>query len=498
MRELVLVMVLRDHCASQGIAKLLHLQSLELAVSRVVYFRLHMDEGGSFLGYVLRIGAVFFLVLANGFFVAAEFALVGVRKSRIVTLANAGNPKAKRLLGLLEDLDEYISATQLGITIASLALGWVGESTLASLFHPLLAQVLPASAAVGASHTVAIAISFAFITFLHIVLGELAPKSLALQRAERVALAVSRPMLIFYKLFRAPIRMLNFAGNVVVRLIGLKPNSTHTMAYTTEELQHVIELSQQGGQLKPSQQDILARALEFTGLTIRGAMIPRNAVELISDSEPLAEVVRRSHESGYSRLPVYHENTDNIIGVIHSKEVLAFWDDRESFRIEKVMHPVNFLPDTMRLDSALRRMQEGRFHFAVVTDEHGTFEGIITLEDLLEEIVGEIEDEFDDEAQRLVQRQSDGSVLLEGTLPVRSANRRLGLSLPEDETYHTIAGFLMARAGKVLRQGDSVDYNGASFTVERTDRLRIRSVRLVMNEPVESGIPGSHEGDKVH
>lgn len=446
-----------------------------------------MDDGGSFLAYMLRIGAVFFLVLANGFFVAAEFALVGVRKSRIVTLANSGNQKAKRLLGLLEDLDAYISATQLGITIASLALGWVGESTLASLLQPIFARVLPTSVSVGAAHTTAIAIAFALITFLHIVLGELAPKSLALQRAERVALAVSRPMLMFHKVFRAPIRLLNSAGNVVVRLIGLKPDSTHAMVYTTEELHHVIDQSQKGGQLKESEQAILARALEFGGLTVRAAMIPRNAVELVSDSQPLDEIVRRSYESGFSRLPVYRENTDNIIGVIHSKEVLAFWDDRDSFSIEKVMHPVNFVPDTMRLDAALRRMQEGRFHFSVVTDEHGTFEGIITLEDLLEEIVGEIEDEFDDEG-KLVQRQADGSVLLEGTLPVRLANKRLGLALPEDENYHTIAGFLMAKAGKVLSQGDSVDHNGASFTVERTDRHRIRSVRLVMKEPVESGV----------
>jgi len=209
---------------------------------------------------------------------------------------------------------------------------------------------------------------------------------------------------------------------------------------------------------------------------------------MLSDAEPLAQIVKRSHESGYSRLPVYHENVDNIVGVIHSKEVLAFWDDRDSFRIETVMHPVNFVPDTMRLDSALKRMQEGRFHFAVVTDEHGTFAGIITLEDLLEEIVGDIEDEFDDEAQRMVQRLPDGSVLMEGTLPVRLANQRLGLSLPEDETYHTIAGFLMAKAGRVLSQGDAVDYDGANFTIERADRHRILSVKLVQKEPVESQI----------
>ena len=198
-------------------------------------------------------------------------------------------------------------------------------------------------------------------------------------------------------------------------------------------------------------------------------------------------MVRRIHESGYSRLPVFRETPENIIGIIHSKEILRFWDDRASFALENVMHPVNYVPDTMRLDSALRKMQEERFHFAIVTDEHGAFEGIITLEDLLEEIVGEIEDEFD-EAHSMVQKLPDGSFLLEGMLPVRSANRRLGLGLPEEGIYHTLAGFLMAQAGRVLRQGDRVQYGDAEFIVEKSDRHRIRAVKLVIKTPVAASV----------
>jgi CBS domain containing-hemolysin-like protein len=426
-----------------------------------------MDPGSMILGYAIRFGAVILLVLANGFFVAAEFALVGVRRSRIQTLATSGNRRAQRLLGMLDQLDAYISATQFGITIASLALGWVGESTLAHLFEPVLLRLLPEAAAATAAHTAAIAISFALITFLHIVLGELAPKTLALQRAEAVALAVGQPMKLFYRIFKAPIWLLNETGNIVVRLIGLEATASHASIYTAEELHHLIDQSSKGGQIKQSQGAILSRALEFTGLTVRYAMIPRTAVEAVSDQAPLDEIIRRIHDSGYSRLPVYRETLDNIVGVIHSKEVIAFWDNREDFQTDKVMHPVNFVPDTMRLDAVLKRMQEGRFHFAVVTDEHGGFEGIITLEDLLEEIVGEIEDEFDDEAQRLVQKLPDGSYLLEGTLPIRSANRRLGLSLPEDGVYHTLAGFLMTQAGRVLQQGDQVDYGDANSRSRR-------------------------------
>ncbi|MBX3279848.1 MAG: HlyC/CorC family transporter [Acidobacteria bacterium] len=450
--------------------------------SDMVYSLTVMDPGSTIFSYSLRFGAVILLVLANGFFVAAEFALVGVRRSRIQTLADAGNRRATRLLGVLDHLDAYISATQLGITIASLALGWVGESTLSHIFQPVFASVLPATAAAAASHTAAIALAFALITFLHIVLGELAPKTLALQRAEAVALAITRPMMLFYRLFKAPIQLLNGAGNIVVRMIGLDATAGHGAIYTAEELHHLIDLSYKGGQLKPSQGAILARALEFSGLTVRYAMVPRTNVEAVSEDASLPDIVKRIGESGYSRLPVYRDTLDNIVGIIHSKEVLAFWDARDEFTVEKVMHPVNFVPDTMRLDSVLKRMQEGRFHFAVVTDEHGGFEGIITLEDLLEEIVGEIEDEFDDEAHRLVQKLPDGSYLLEGTLPIRSANRRLGLSLPEDGVYHTLAGFLMTQAGRVLRQGDRVAYGDAQFSIEKADRHRIREIRLILQE----------------
>ena len=218
-----------------------------------------MDFGGTFLSYGLRLGLVFLLVLANGFFVAAEFALVGVRGSRVATLAASGNKRAARLVGVLETLDAYISATQLGITIASLGLGWVGESTLAHLFEPVFLAIFPQSAAAAATHTAAIAIAFALITFLHIVLGELVPKTLALQRAESVALAVTPPMILFHRIFKAPIWLLNDAGNVIVRLIGLEANAHHAAVYTTEELHHVVALSQQGGQIKPSQQAILAK-----------------------------------------------------------------------------------------------------------------------------------------------------------------------------------------------------------------------------------------------
>jgi CBS domain containing-hemolysin-like protein len=444
-----------------------------------------MEGSETTVSYGLRLLLVLLLVLANGFFVATEFALVGMRRSRAETLAASGNKRALRLLNVLDHLDSYISATQLGITLASLALGWVGEQTLSHMFEPLLARVLPAGMAAAAAHTGAVILAFTLITFLHIVLGELAPKTLALQRAEAVSLAVARPMQLFYKVFKAPIWVLNEAGNFIVRLFGLTATGEQHGVYTAEELRHVIDVSRKGGQLRPHQGALLSRSIEFSGMTVREAMIPRTEVVAIHESATLDEVARKIRESGYSRLPVYRDSLDDIIGVVHGKEMLEFWGKPEAFSMQKLMRPAFFVPDTVSLEAVLRRMQDGRFHFAIVTDEHGGLEGVITLEDLLEEIVGEIEDEFDEEQHRLVTKQTDGSYLLAGSLPLRSANRRLGLKLPEDESYHTLAGFLMAQTGSVMQQGDKVNYDGVEFIVERADRHRIKLVKMTMKQQQE-------------
>jgi len=447
-----------------------------------------MDHSGTLFSYFWRIAIVLLLILANGFFVTSEFALVGSRRSKLSALAAKGNRRAARVLKALDNLDAYISATQLGITLASLALGWVGEPTVAALFEPLFDRVLSSFAAKAASHTVATAISFALITFFTIVLGELVPKMLALQRAQPVAMVVVRPMEVFQRVFRAPIWVLNQAGSFVGRLMGLTTTAGHTGVYTEEEFRQLIELSNQGGHITKSQGQMLSRALDFSGLTAHDAMIPRTEVNAISESMSLEQIVAKIRETEFSRLAVCKETMDVIVGVIHSKEVLTrYWDDRTSFSLSDVLHPVDFIPDNMRLDDVLKRMQEERTHFAVVTDEHGGVEGIITLEDVLEEIVGEIQDEFDDEAHQLIQRQRAGVFMIDGSLPVRSANRRLNLKLPEDAIYHTIAGFLMAQTGRILREGEVVEHADARFIVERTDRHRIKKVKLILKDRVKPG-----------
>ncbi len=419
---------------------------------------------------------VLLLVLANGFFVASEFSLVGVRRSRIATLAKTGDRRAKRLLGLVDNLNAYISATQLGITLASLALGWIGEPAVAHLLEiPLRGRVSET-----VLHTIAFTIAFSIITFLHIVLGELAPKTLALERAERTALAIALPMEIFYKTFRWPIRLLDWAGTRTVRLFGLHPSGEHASIYTEEELRHLVDISRKSGHLKEEEQSLINSVLNFSEAEVREAMIPRTAVDAIPVTATLEEAWAAFRNLGYSRLPVYRENRDDVIGVLFRRRLEPYLEqpNNDSFNLEALLHPAHFIPATAGLGAALKQMQASRAHLAVVVDEHGGMEGIVTLEDLLEEIVGEINDEFDEEVRAQILQEADGTYLLSGMLTVRDANRRLKLELPEDAGYTTLAGFLLDQSGRLLQVGETVEYEGMRFEVERLDRRRIRRIRF--------------------
>jgi CBS domain containing-hemolysin-like protein len=428
---------------------------------------------------------VVLLVFANGFFVAAEFALVGVRRSRVETLAEAGDKRAVRLLGLLDNLNAYISATQLGITMASLALGWIGEPVFAHLLEgPLAGRVSET-----ALHTISFAVAFTIITFLHIVLGELAPKTLALELTEKVALAVAWPLHAFYKLFSWPIRLLDWAGTRTVRLFGLHPSGEHASVYTEDELRRLVDISRRSGHLEEAEQQLIHGVFEFADAEVREAMVPRTAVIAIPASATLAEAKGAFREHGYTRLPIYRERLDDMVGVLFRRDLEDFVDGTRpasEFDAAALAHPPLFMPATAKLGSALKQMRDNRTHFAFVIDEHGGLEGIVTLEDLLEEIVGEIDDEYDEEAKSQIVAQADGTFLLDGMLAVRDANRRFPLDLPEDGHYTTVAGFLLARAGRLLKPGDTVEHEGATFRVERVERRRLRWVRLTPAPPAAS------------
>ena len=431
---------------------------------------------------LIKLFTVLLLVGANGFFVAAEFALVGVRTSRIETLAAAGNRAAQRLLTLLQNLNQYLSACQLGITLASLALGWIGEPAIARLLEGPLAGLSDTW-----RHSIAFLIAFSIITSLHIVLGEQAPKLVGLALAERTALAIALPMQVFYKVFSWPIRALDWASARSVKLVGIKATAEHASTYTEEELRRLIDISRESGHLRAEERRLIHRVFEFSDTLVREAMVPRTEMAAIPNTCSLAEITKAFEQHRYSRLPVYRESFDDVIGFVHSKDVMPYLLHPEKFSLADVLQPPLYVVDTARLEHVLRQMQKAKMHFGFVVDEHGGLEGIITLEDLLEEIVGDISDEHDEEVNEQIMSVDDSTFLLDGGLAVRDLNRRLKTSVPESEAYTTIGGFLMTESGHVLKPGEVVKYDGLVFHIERVEKRRVMRVKLEILETEEEG-----------
>src|ERR1051325_4555861 len=432
----------------------------------------------------VKLLAVVLLVAANGFFVAAEFALVGVRSSRIETLVAQGNRTAKRLMQLLQHLNAYLSACQLGITLASLALGWIGEPAVAALLAgPLsgLSETL--------RHGIAFAIAFSIITSLHIVLGEQAPKLMGLAMAERIALTVALPMQLFYRIFSLPIRALDWASARTVKLIGIRATAEHASTYTEEELRRLVDISRESGHLRGEELLLIHRFFDFSDTVVREAMVPRTEMAAIPSTCSLEEITKAFDQHRYSRLPVYRESFDDVIGFVHSKDVMPYLLHPDRFKLEDVLQPPLYVVDTARLEHVLRQMQKAKMHFGFVVDEHGGLEGIITLEDLLEEIVGDISDEHDEEVNEQITEINDRTYILAGGLAVRDLNRRLKLTLPESEAYTTIGGVLMTEGGEELKPGQIVTYDGLSFHVERVEKRRVMRVRLEVSEQESEAAP---------
>jgi CBS domain containing-hemolysin-like protein len=449
----------------------------------------------------LRILAVLLLVIANGFFVTSEFAIVSVRRMSIATRAEAGERRARRLLAFKDNLGAYISATQLGVTLSSLGLGWLGESTLAEMLAPQferLAASLPASYgeyfAVGARHILASAIAFVLITFLHIVLGEQVPKMLGIERAERVALFTVGPMYWFSRVFRGPIRLLDWSASAATRALGLHGSSEHASIYTEEEIRQLVNISHKSGHLEEEERRLINRVFDFSEAEVREAMIPRTEVQALPLTATLEECEHAFCDFGYSRLPVYRDRLDDIAGVLFMKDLMPCLRTvaPTTFNLERMLHPALFVPATARLGSVLAQMQAAKTHIACVVDEHGGLEGIVTLEDLLEEIVGEINDEYDEETKSQIVEEPNGTFLLDGMLAVRDANRRFNLKLPEEAGYTTMAGFLLARAGRILRPGETVEHEGGLFLVEQVEGRRIRRIRYTP-PPAPTEEPGEQE-----
>jgi len=430
-------------------------------------------EAESWLSIALKIFSVLVLVFLNGFFVAAEFAFVAVRKTRIESLAAEGKASAKRLMGILNNMSAYLSASQLGITLASLGLGALGEPVVEAMLGGAL-NGLPE----WWRHFISYGIAFFIITSLHIILGEQAPKLFGLAMAERVAMGTALPMIIFYRIFKPFIHALDWASAKTVNLFGLQATSEHASIYTEEEIRQLIIVSEESGHLNKEERRLINRVFEFSETTVKEAMIPRTEITGVSESCTLEEIARTFEHHGYSRMPVWRGSLDDIAGFIHSKDLMPYLLRPNAFQLEKVLQKPMYIVDTARLEDVLRQMQKAKSHFGFVVDEHGGVEGIITLEDLLEEIVGDISDEHDEEVNEQIHKIGDDVYILEGSLAVRDLNRRLYLNLPVSEAYTTIAGFLMSESGQILTEGESVNYNGHIFRIEKVHKRRILSVRM--------------------
>jgi CBS domain containing-hemolysin-like protein len=435
-------------------------------------------DGSSLLTIVLKLAVVLVLVLANGFFVASEFALVTVRRSRIAGLVADGNKRARTVIRILDNLTAYISAFQLGVTLASLALGWVGEDTVAHILQPLLERSLPAAASAVAAHSIAIIGAFASISYLHIVLGEIVPKTFALERAERMALAVALPIHIFYRTFKAPISLLDRSATTIARWMGLHMSSEQTAVYTEEELRHLVGLSHKSGHLIEDERQLIYNVFDFTEATVESVMVPRTEIEALDAELSPKEMLDVFEESGYSRMPVYRDSLDDIIGIVLLKDLSRVVRRGGAETLEQFIRPAVFIPTAVKLNEALRTLRRSSEHMALVVDEHGGVEGLVTLEDLLEELVGEIRDEHDEAGTGQLVEQADGTYKVRGNLSIRDVNKLLALNLPESDNYHTIAGFMMERAGRLLKRGESVEYNGLRLTVQSTARNRIVETKI--------------------
>ena len=441
-----------------------------------------MPTGDGSLTDFLGILAILVLVAANGFFVAAEFSLVAVRRSRVAQLVAAGRRNAKALQRATSQLDANLAACQLGITISSLALGWIGEPALARLIEPLLAGVLGQFALAGA-HVVAVAIAFLIITALHIVLGELMPKSLALQRSERTALAVVRPLWLFRVLLWPAIVTLNGVGNWLLRLCGLRPGTAEEALHSPEELKLLIAASQEGGLLQPAQQELVERVLSIGNRRITDIMTPRVDIEWIDTEDPQEETVKVIRDCRHEQVLVGKGGIDEPLGMVLKKDLLDQVLEGKALDVMAAIRQPIAIPEPMTIFRVLEQFKRAPVRLATVLDEYGVLQGIVTQTDLLEAIAGELP-EVEGEEPGIVER-ADGSLLIDGMLSAPDAFDRLGLKERPEGDFHTVAGFALSAFGHLPQAGEEFEYEGWRFEIIDLDGRRIDKVLATPPPPAE-------------
>ena len=428
------------------------------------------------------------LVAVNGFFAAVEFSLVAVRQSRVRQLVDQGRIRAKIVLDLIGKLDRVVSGVQLGITLTSLGLGALGESTLASLLSPLVANI-PGRHTIVLVHAISLAVAFLFLTTLHVVLGELVPKSMSLQRAERVALLVAPPFQWYLEVFSPAINLLDGAGRWVLRGLGFSGRTSHTQIHSAEELQFQIQQARERGLVGPEEEKFILGAIELDRMQVRELMVPRPDVHFVDADATLDDVMRVFVTTQRSRLPVFEGSGEHVLGYIHVKDIVWSLLDRErrteegwpaaEFNLRSMLHEIAIVPESKPANEMLLELRTSHGWIAMVVDEFGSILGLLTLEDILEQLVGEIHDEFDVvERPVIVGQGADAAMIFDASLGLRDLESQYNIVLPEDRSYATVGGFVLARLGFIPRGGESFDFDGYRFTVVEMDRRRVARVKI--------------------
>jgi CBS domain containing-hemolysin-like protein len=431
-----------------------------------------------------RILAVVLLIAVNGYFAGAEVALLSVRHSRLRQMAEEGQAGAQAALSLLAHPGRLLSVTQVGVTLASLGLGWAGEGTLYDILARLV-QPLESARTAALLHAVALVVAFLTISYFHVVLGEVVPKNLAISKADRLAVLVAPALLVFYRISVAFVVVIERSAGAITRALQI-PGGPHAGGHSAEELKLIVSSSRGLGYLPELQEDMIHRVLDLGAIAVREIMVPRNDIVSIEMNCGLDDVLRTMIREKHSRLPVYEGSPEKIVGFLHYKDLLPVWEERRraigsgrpsrSFRISRHLRSHLVVPETKPVSQMLEEFLGGRSHMAMVVDEFGTIVGMLTVEDVLEQVVGRIEDEHDEKLGKA--QPETGEVELDGATRIRDLETEFGIELPSDAGFETLAGFLMYRMGEIPRAGEMVEYEGRRFTVLEMDRNRIARVRI--------------------
>ena len=452
-----------------------------------------MNETGSI---VFNLFVIIFLLFSNGFFVASEFAMVKVRKTRIEQLVKEGNATAKIAQEALSDLDKFIAAVQLGVTISSIGLGWVGEGTLARIIEPIF-SFLPGISQNIATHTVSVSLSFALITFLHVVIGELIPKSIALEYTEKTALIVARPMQWITFVFNPFIWLLNGFGNSLLKMFHIPHSHKGSMVHSTEELDMLVNASYDGGVLNETEKDMLHNVFKFSDLTAKQVMIPRTDMVCIPEDMSFEDLNNLAAESQYTRYPVYSEDIDHITGLIHVKDLYSLSIKNQERPIKSLLREVLLVPETMTMDTLVLEFKKRKGQMAIVVDEFGGTSGLITLEDVLEEIFGEVQDEFDEEEECDIKEIETDRSMANAMMRLDEMAEFFNISEDaiDDEDIDTIGGLVVKLLGRIANVGDSVQFENLTFIVREIDGARITKLEII-RKPVEEEETKEEESEK--